>query len=307
MSIKIYSAFRIKDGVDVWPLLWKIRDQATENAKRALRNHYIDLVFHTDSSTKEYWIEFGDRTKHAFDALTGRAKQELHFRLDRAHKQVKSRFKDNVTSSVREEYNLEVNLAIYPHTSGNYLRTFCDSASIMRDVLDFVEELPELEDYYFQNSSDGPKDIPEEQWQARRAVWEEIYQSTNNHGFANHALIEVVSWTRLIFVDPWVELAQEWMANPPELPSYEEVWAARLRKLSSFTSVVAQHHLIRAQPGNVTIVKHRHRWLSIIGDTVKHHDTLNQAGDHVHFEHLPERERQWILGMIERHKNREAT
>jgi len=294
MSTKIYDAYRILDPKNVWKVLWKIEDEARANIDKALRAHYLDLVIKMDPDTEDYkkaWTE----TRKQFEYY-----KETSFRLRRAQELVRNSYRDNVTKSHRDTYSLDVSLAVYPHKNDFYLRTFCEPISVVGEALGFVEKMPELEDFHYQNQSDRPENISEKAWKVRAKVWDEILEYED---VGRHVSVDVLCWQNFYRIDPWYDLARNWTKNPPALPIREEVWAASLRELRAFTSVTAEPGRIVANPGNVTIERHYEKsWISTINGAKKEHTTLNRAADHVYFEHLPEDTKEMILGMIERSK-----
>src|SRR5690349_15266981 len=120
MSMKVYPAYKVVKSKGIWDLLWGIQDKAEANVVSLLRAHYIDLVMRMDPDTEEYKA---DRAK-AGD------RPEYSFRLSRARDFVHDHYKQQLGSSRRNSYALDVTIAVYPHRSSYYLRPFCDSFSV---------------------------------------------------------------------------------------------------------------------------------------------------------------------------------
>jgi hypothetical protein len=292
VSTKIYNAFRVKKSVDLWPFLWRLRDTARENIKVALKAHYHDLVNRISPEAPDYRKARAesDRPDHSI-------------RLSLARDLVRNRFRENVTQSERDTYSLEVSVAVYPHKGRYYLRTFCESASVLRDVLDFVEQLPELEEYHYQNQTDRPEEVSAREWSERKRVWEEI---TEYQGVGSHVVLDILSWTGFYLIDPWLDLAKEWHDNPPTLPSREEVWAGDLRALKAL-----RNEKIAVEPGTIQSSKfliarqEDGSWLV----NLKHFKprkfpTLDRAADRVWFEFQPESTKEWVRRVQKETKER---
>lgn len=288
MSMQVYNAYRIRDPYKLWALVWKIRDTAQAKAIELLRAHYAKLVREMDTDDPAY-----KKARKKEDP----AYSEAGFRLGRARELIRAAYKANVTSMHWDTYTLDVCFCVYPYDGQFYLRTFCQAGSILADVFDFVPEMPELEDFHYQNSTDRPKKVSERQWKNRRRVWDSISKAYNDIG--NHVTVDVVSWHGFYRIDPWLKLVKEWQANPPDLPSREEIWALKIGRQESIDDISFKKGLIEANKGTVRVFKKGRKWISSIKGVEKVHKTLNHAADHVWFEHLPERERELVLRMIE--------
>lgn len=277
MSTKIYNAFRVRNGKPqhLWPLLWKIQDQAEANIRTALREHYLTLVRQMDPDSPEY------RAAKGKTSIT----EELAFRLRYARDLIRTGFKKNTTELSRDTYSLDVVIAVYPYRGRTYLRTFAESSSVVGTCLDFVPELAELEDFHYQNQSDPPENVLPKDWAARRRVWDGI---TKYQDVGRYVTLEILNYGKFWKVDPFNDLAREWRASPPKLPSREEVWAEALGKLDSLKDAKFQVRkgLIRV-PKKFSISEVRAEWVVVYQGQTLRYPTLNQAADYVHFEHLP--------------------
>jgi hypothetical protein len=283
VSTKIYNAFRVKKSVDFWSFLWRVRDTARENVKVALKAHYHDLVNRTSTDSPEY--------------KAARAKSdapEHSVRLSLARDLVRKGFRENVTRLERDTYSLEVSIAVYPHKGRYYLRTFCEPCSVVGTVLDFVEQLPELEEYHYQNQTDRPEEVSPRDWSERKRVWNEIVETDN--GVGSHVALDILSWSGFYLIDPWLDLAREWHDNPPTLPNRGEVWAGDLRALKAL-----RNEKVTVEPGTIQSSKFRiarqedGSWLV----NLKHFKprkfpTLDRAADRVWFEFQPESTKEWV-------------
>lgn len=277
MSTKIYNAFRIKRRVDVWALLWRVRDQGINNVRLALREHYLDLVRRMRTDDPSYLEQ---RSRFPHDVA------EHVLRLTLAHEQVRAAYAKDLGSPYRDNYTLDVSVALYPFKGRYYLRPFCESCSVVRGALDFVADLPELEDYHYQNQTDRPKHIGAREWSQRRKTWNGIFGRVN--GLPNVLVIDVLDWSSWVLVDPWRELMHEWKTSPPALPSREEIWAEDLRALPSL-----RDDIITCEPGRIRgstfeIAKLGENWTYRLGSRApRRARSLDHAADRVWFEFQP--------------------
>lgn len=298
MSTKIYNAFKVKDPDRMWPLVNKLFRKGRENVITTLREHYIRLVRHMDPSTKEYL----EARSGAREGLS-----EQSFRLSHVRDKIRDRYRENVTRLDWDTYSLDVTIAFYQYRGEVYLRTFCEAGSIFRSVLDFVEKMPELEDFHYQNSTDDRAGASAKDWANRRRIWNAITKA--NDGVGIHTDLEICSWGAFHLIDPWIPLAKEWSQSPIELPSREEVWAEILRdNVRAFTKVTFCAGRITAQPGNVTISRVNEKcWVTIINGKRKVHKNLNRAADYVEFEHQSESTKQMVRTLMAQAKETRAS
>jgi hypothetical protein len=295
MSMKVYNAFRLKRSVDLWSFLWALRDTAQANIRSALKTHYVDLVQQMDSDDPSY------QEARAKDP----ERPEWSFRLYRAHNLVINSYKENSTKPNRDTYSLDVTVAVYPHNGRYYLRTFCESVSVVGTVLDFVEQLPELEDYHYQNQSDRPDEVSAREWAQRRDTWNAIVD--NNQNIGNHVTLDVFDWTGFHLADPWRDLAKEWQDRPPTLQSREEYWVNEFKSLKSlrndpitFTPGAAiqgpKFLIIREEDGG---------WLMTLKNRKpRRYASLNRAADRVSFEFQPESIKRWARQTMKESKEK---
>lgn len=295
VSTKVYNAFKVKDPAQLWGLIDTIFHRGRANVEEALRAHYVHEVRHMDPLDKAY-----------AEAWALSDSPEANFRLQRVRDMVRDRYKENVTKIEWDTYSLDVRVCFYPYKDQVYVRTFCESGSIFRDVLNFVKHLPELEDFHYQNQTDRPEEITPEDWDNRRRVWDGI--SKKNHDIGIHVDLEISSWHSFYLVDPWVSLAREWMANPPVLPSREEVWAENWkRNTRTLLHIEAGDGYVTANKGRVVVLRNDNgTWTSNINGKLKRHKDLNRAASHVEFEHQSEIMKDMIRGLIARSKAERA-
>jgi hypothetical protein len=230
-------------------------------------------------------------------------KEELPFRMMHARETLRTGFKKNSTEMERDTYSLDVAVAIYPYRGRTYLRTFAEPISVVGRCLDFVREMPELEDFHYQNQTDPPKEVSSKEWAQRRRVWDGI---TKDDDIGRFVTLEILSFPKLWKLDPFYDLAQEWRKNPPKLPSREELWAEELLKLPSLKGVEIQVRkgLIRA-PKRFSISRVRESWVVTYKNQKSLYPTLNQAADYVHFEHLPDNTKDLVRHLMANAKEQE--
>jgi hypothetical protein len=294
LSTKIYDAYRVKQPSKIWEVVHTIFEQGRANAVQALRDHFTHLVRVVDPESKDY-----------LEARAKSDRSELSFRLSYAHDLVRKSYRENVTRLEWDTYSLDVTLAIYPHKGQYYLRTFCERGSVFGKVLDFVEQMPELEDFHFQNSSDRPDEISAREWAHRKRVWDEISLVNNDIGL--HVDLDICSWSSFRHINPWLKMAQEWAENPIELPTREQVWAESwTRHTRHLNGIQHEDGLLRANDGQVQVVRREGLWYSIIKGRERRHKNLNAAASYIEVEFLPPSQKRMVKQLMQRGREERA-
>lgn len=202
MSTKIYDAYRVKPGVDIWQLVAEIRTRAEAIARAGLRDFYIRACVADRRPPDEEGAEKPDRLRAWADYIRNALVEKKRRLADESTKLslvdvadfVYQEYRAQLTSYERNSFNLDANFVVYEHEGLFYLRLYSDRCSILGDVLDFVPDMPELEDYHYQNQSDWPDGMTAPEWDERRRVWEGIL-TEDGHWGPKQLLAEIVSDT----------------------------------------------------------------------------------------------------------------
>lgn len=278
MSTKIFDAYRVRPDADLWTVLRDIEAKAKANVIEKLRAFYIEKMEGIDPESEAY-------RKSSANHRDG---SEAFNRLWLVDEIIRERARESATSLKRDEYDLDVSIAITQHRTGYYLRAFCDNASMLGGSLDFLAQHPDLEDFHYQNQTDPPEDVSDEAWEERKAIWNEM---ASDHGFFPCQLgLEISNWGMFWRLNPMLDLAREFKQNPPVFPSREELAARVLRKLDALQDVTAAPGRIvclTKEGVTVTISKatkasQKGQWITRIGDQLKRHGDLGRAADHVY-------------------------
>ena len=202
---------------------------------------------------------------------------------------------------------MDVSVAVYPYKGAYYLRTFCERGSIFGDILDFIEKLPELQDFHYQNSTNRPKGIGAKDWANRRKVWHAI--TKENQGIGNFLVLDIHSYQAFWRICPYIDILREWHEKgEPPLPSREEVSAKYLGQLKVLKDAAFEPGKVTAKAGEVSITLKDGRWVTRIpAKPSRHFKSLVKATDHVYFEHLPDVDKEMIRRLIEQGKELRRT
>ncbi len=286
MSTKIYDAYRIKDSAKVWQVLAEIRERGQQEVVDRLRAFYVRTIEDIDPDSAAY------RSAKAKDPKRG----EVALRLDLAEDKLRAGAMKSMTSMQRDEFDLDVDVAMTWHETGYYLRAFCDPVSLLGGSLDFLKTHPELDDFSYQNQSDAPPAFADrlEEWAARGRIWGEMMAPPRSGMFKNQVVVEISNWTSFWYLNPCLDLRREFHENPPMLPAREEVLARVLRGLSAVGEVTAEAGVISglATDGTTFTVmratkrSQKKQWISTVDGATKAHPSLNRAVNRITFRYM---------------------
>lgn len=161
MSIKLYTAYKVRRPDLLWKTLRSIQKTAQEEVKRILRNVYQDEMHVVDKTS----AVFQDLV-HQYGGDDWAAKFSI------ASKLIRERYREAATGVARSLYDFDVYLTLREFEGGVYIIPYCDMK--MRDVLKFLDSDKRLSDFHFQTQTERPQGVSSRVWANRRRVWEGI-------------------------------------------------------------------------------------------------------------------------------------
>lgn len=197
MSTKIWVAYRLKKGHNLWEVLRDIRKKTDKRLTKILSETYDRLIEAWKKDPKarleaarsvygEKFVEAGlDRKK--VDMM------EARDFIYRAYQQQKARFERNT-------FDLDLSLAIRHHKGRYYLIPYPGSGLFGRG-LDWLKRHPALEDYHYQNQSDRPPHISSKEWSKRADVWEFMLDEDR---WCDMVALDIVTPSSFSRIDPWM-------------------------------------------------------------------------------------------------------
>jgi hypothetical protein len=194
MSTTIYCAYRLKRGVNFWKFVRGVKEQATENVKKELRNFYSSLAAsaRTDSEDYQKMLEFHEGN-------------EQRARLDFARDTCRKLYKENYAGWERSIFDFTVQLRFYEYKKRIYLIPRVEEISPLSEVFNFLQADNRVEDFsYWNNSDDQLETISLREWHHRRDVWYGI-----DAGKWAGVEIRVCDFYHYFDVDPWLDMVRE--------------------------------------------------------------------------------------------------
>jgi len=163
MSIKVYTAYRLKEGYDLWETLHRIRKKAEKAIDGVLRELASDFE---EEAKKD--IEFRKKILES----VGEKDLEKMPSMDLIFFYMGKQYNLQQTSSQRNPFDFNVGVGVKYHKGRYLFIPYCDC--LMSRVLDFMKRDKALEDYAYWNNTDKPGRISYKKWEARGVVWEEL-------------------------------------------------------------------------------------------------------------------------------------
>ncbi len=192
MSLKIYTAYKLKKSSDLWPWLRDTRRRAELEVVGVLRKLYASMGEAVDTDSDDY----KERVKNG--------QSDAYVRLQIAHNTMRERYRDQLTQGQRDTFDFDVNLVVREYQKGLYIIPYGDM--MMRHVFDFLKEDSRLVDFAYWNNTDEPDDVTPQQWGRRGHVWNEIDKDAR---WQDYMVIEVSTWSKFYQIDPHPELLDE--------------------------------------------------------------------------------------------------
>lgn len=187
MSTKIYTAYRLKNGKNLWKFIHKSKQQAKEGIEKILMDTYrrwLDDQEFLEKIVKNYNPE--DYTSLAF---------EMSDYLTR-------KYKEQVTSPLRTPFNMDVSYTVRESKGRYYIIPYCDG--IMRNTLDFLREHEDLEEYSYWDNTDKPEEISQAKWNKRGDNWEKVIEHWDNY-----VTVEILNLDIMPQINPIFQLLDE--------------------------------------------------------------------------------------------------
>jgi hypothetical protein len=177
MSIKIYNGWKLNVTQDkLFPLLWDIKKKSEGIIINNLREIY-NLKLTTKTTASIHGLK--------------------------VYQEIIDNVKKEGANMVCSEFDPDCNLCIYPYKGQFYARSFCDNVSrIVSGALDFLNDMEGVQEYYYFDNADLPKDISDEEWLERADVWDNIMSKDTKY-IGNFVVLEICSVSVIMNSPPY--------------------------------------------------------------------------------------------------------
>jgi hypothetical protein len=197
VSTKIWEAYRLREGYDLWDVLRDIRVRAEKNAKKVLLKLYDALIADAKREPENRELLLGplalvpDLTN--FDRLTA-----SRFVLDK--------YRAQTNQMDRGVWDLDVAVVVRRASRRKFLLIPYPGSGMLNGSLGFLRRYKALADYHYQNQSDRPWNIPAREWNERARTWAPLLEDDRWQDKLVLDIVSVTSWHR---IDPAVDLLRK--------------------------------------------------------------------------------------------------
>jgi hypothetical protein len=158
MSTKIYNAYEAEFSSieDMHQKMNSIRPKIKEVLKLRAEHRVIeDWIQYVDDATMK-----GEPIKKYFWDICNEARVKF--------KEIKTNDKRNIN------YDFYFEAVVMPYKGKQYIKIFCEGTYF--SLCNLFEEF--AKDFYYQNSTDKPKEISQKEWDHRSEVWDAIFSNS---------------------------------------------------------------------------------------------------------------------------------
>lgn len=196
MSTKIWEAYRLKKGYDLWTVLHDIRVKAERGARKKLTELYDALV--VDFKKKENRLEVA-KFIYTDQKFAQKVAREKDWGYMHAHDYILRKYREQRAKSERNPFDLDVALAIR-HKDGRFYMIPYPGSGFLGATLRFLARHPALEDFHYQNQTDRPRHISGQAWAHRARVWNWLLEDER---WDDKLVLDIVTADGFGRVDPW--------------------------------------------------------------------------------------------------------
>ncbi|SOC21754.1 hypothetical protein [Thalassospira xiamenensis] len=170
MSTKIYDAFRldVPSLLDAYTLVDSFRHQLIPMREELMARRYAgDMISTLDMLALGHMPDLKDQTNPSLYGFVNNNWHEIERELIKGHR------------SPLHDFGCEI--ILYPHEGEIYGQMLVEQSSYREAWFDN----PSVVDFHYQNQTDGPDNVSEEEWEARSDIWDAIF---NRHPSSTMAL-----------------------------------------------------------------------------------------------------------------------
>ncbi len=175
MSIKVYTAYKVKKPSYFWSMMPSIIERARNNVTLALVDLYKLHISNVSTSSKEYLHAIKSLKENPFVEKLSESGYELQAKIDCCYNIINSKYIKQLSSRENNLYNFDVELGIHHYNKNYYIIPY--ASSIMKDTLSFLKDDYRLVDFCYFNNTDKPGHISASEWNKRKKVWVKIIEN----------------------------------------------------------------------------------------------------------------------------------
>ena len=201
MSTKIYSARRLKRGVQLWPFVASVRVRAEKNIRAKLEFFYLQTVAEYDQAAEGVKKEWQERLK---------VKPEDKVSPFTVSRWVSDEFRKENINPMRSFFGMDVSMSVRENRGRFYIIPYANG--MMQNVLDFLRTDRKTEEYHWQNQTDKSARCSDAAWEQRGKDWQEMLGKNDDHWW-DTLVLDLLSPSNFYRLDPSYRMAKFRMAK----------------------------------------------------------------------------------------------
>lgn len=199
MSIKVWEAYRVKKGHNIWEVMRDIRLIAEKRARKTLTKLYDQFLKDWNNDPK---MKLAAAKLIYRDEKRAKESAKEKWSYAQAHDFVYRQYAAQRATSERNPFDLDVCVAVRQLRGRFYLIPYPGSG-FLGATLRFLAKHPALEDYHYQNQTDRPENISAREWARRSKIWDVLLDDDR---WPDKLALDIVSVDGFVRVDPWMKL-----------------------------------------------------------------------------------------------------
>jgi len=176
MSTKVYEAYRLKKGVNLWDFITATRQKAMATATQAIEKIITGILKHPDARAeieKEAGVDDEGRKYR-----TMKKKAQLAMLRMYTHTHLNRLYKEGARTGQKHIFDFDLVVCIWKYRGRYYIIPYRSVAVFKmykgNDPLDFLGKDGMTEPYEYWNNTDPPEGMPQAEWDRRGRVWDAI-------------------------------------------------------------------------------------------------------------------------------------
>lgn len=199
MSTKVWTAYRLKKGVDLWDFACDVRQKAQKRCRAKLKEV---ITFHLERATQDEVLK-----ARVFNSYYGPGWENMQPppRLGpyAVGNWIRKGFREQTIKGEKDLLDLDV-CVVFRKYKGRWLVVPYSGSGFFGKVLDFLKRDKRLEDYHYQNQSDKSARCSDAEWKARGEAWDYVLEEER---FDDKLVIEISTHGGFSRIDPSTEMA----------------------------------------------------------------------------------------------------
>ena len=185
MSTKIYTAYKLKDPDNFEEWLTKARNKALDAGYDVFKQHMQGILSYMQTPDTD---------------------KELSELILTTYQDIREKYRDASRQNLVFE-NWDTELCINVYSDEYYIRPY-PMRGICAKVWDFLKEDTDLEDFHYQNQTDKPNNVSDNDWYYRKNIWNIILNPVKRESVPN-LIVSIISLDSYVYTMDWIKFRDE--------------------------------------------------------------------------------------------------